>query len=92
MINLTFLSGYLVLVVVGVCLMVGYVIKQSLDFVPNKYIPLIMALLGIVINVWVVGAFTPEVLLGGMFSGLASTGLYEALRNIIERKNEEEDI
>lgn len=92
MINLTFLSGYLVLVVVGVCLMVGYVIKQSLDFVPNKYIPLIMALLGIVINVWVVGAFSPEVLLGGMFSGLASTGLYEALRNIIERKNEEEDI
>lgn len=92
MINLTFLSGYLVLVVVGVCLMVGYVIKQSLDFVPNKYIPLIMALLGIVINVWVVGVFNPEVLLGGMFSGLASTGLYEALRNIIERKNEEEDI
>lgn len=92
MINLTFLSGYLVLVVVGVCLMIGYVIKQSLDFVPNKYIPLIMALLGIVINVWVVGAFNPEVLLGGMFSGLASTGLYEALRNIIERKNEEEDI
>ena len=51
-----------------------------------------MALLGVAMNIWVAGAFTPEVLLGGMFSGLASTGLYEALRNLIERKSEEEDI
>lgn len=90
MIDLTFLSSYLVLVVVGICLIIGYVIKQSLDFIPNKYIPLIMALLGIFVNVWVAGMFTPEVLLGGMFSGLASTGLYEALRNLIERKDEED--
>ena len=86
MIDLTFLDAYLVLAVVGICLCLGYVIKQSLDFIPNKYIPLIMALLGVGINVWVAGAFTPEVLLGGMFSGLASTGLYEALRNLIEKK------
>lgn len=85
MIDLTFLSGYLVLAVVGVCLCLGYVIKTSLDFIPNKYIPLIMAVIGIALNVWVAGALTIEVLLGGMFSGLASTGLYEALRNIIER-------
>ena len=84
MIDLTFLSGYLVLAVVGVCLCLGYVIKTSLDFIPNKYIPLIMAVIGIALNVWVAGTLTIEVLLGGMFSGLASTGLYEALRNIIE--------
>ena len=84
MIDLTFLSGYLVLAVVGVCLCLGYIIKTSLDFIPNKYIPLIMAVIGIALNVWVAGALTIEVLLGGMFSGLASTGLYEALRNIIE--------
>lgn len=85
MIDLTFLSSYLVLAVVGVCLCLGYVIKTSLGFVPNKYIPLIMAVIGILLNVWVAGALTIEVLLGGMFSGLASTGLYEALRNLIER-------
>ena len=33
MIDLTFLSGYLVLVVVGVCLMVGYVIVKNPAFV-----------------------------------------------------------
>ena len=83
MIDLTFLDGYLVLAVVGICLCLGYVIKQSLDFIPNKYIPLIMALLGVIINVWVAGAFNPEVLLGGMFSGLASTGLHQAFKNLL---------
>ncbi|MGM9544161.1 MAG: phage holin family protein [Romboutsia timonensis] len=82
MIDLAFLSSYLVLVVVGICLCVGVVIKQSLDFMPNKYIPLIMALLGIAINIWVAGTFTPEILLGGMFSGLSSTGCYEAFKNL----------
>ena len=62
MIDLTFLSGYLVLAVVGVCLCLGYVIKTSLDFIPNKYIPLIMAVIGIALNVWVAGALTIEVL------------------------------
>lgn len=84
--DLTFLQNYLVLVVVGTCLCVGYIIKNSFDFINNKYIPAMMALLGVCINVWVSAAFTPEVLLAGMFSGLASTGLYEALRNLIEKE------
>ena len=82
--DLTFLNEYFVLVVVGVCLCVGYVIKQSLDFIPNKYIPLIMAALGIILNIWVSGRIDIEILLAGMFSGLASTGLNEAFRNMVE--------
>lgn len=84
--DLSFLSNYLILVVVGVCLCVGYVIKQSLDFIPNKYIPLIMAILGIALNVWVAGRIDIEVLLAGMFSGLASTGLYETFRNVVNKE------
>lgn len=77
------LNQYLVLVVMAICLCVGYVIKNSLDFIRNKYIPLIMAVLGVVLNVWLNGGqFTPEVLLGGLASGLASTGAFEAVKNI----------
>ena len=49
----------------------------------NKYIPLIMGVLGVALNVWVNMDFTAEILLAGLFSGLASTGLYEMFRNII---------
>jgi hypothetical protein len=77
------LSQYVVVVVMAICLAVGYVIKHSLNFLPNKYIPLVMAILGTVLNVWVNSwAFTPEIFLGGLASGLAATGAFELVRNI----------
>lgn len=77
------LQDYIVIIVVGICLGVGYIIKHSLDVIPNKYIPLIMGILGVILNVWLNGgAFTPEILLGGLASGLASTGAFELGRNL----------
>ena len=82
--DLSFLNDYLILIVVGVCLCVGYIIKTAITFIPNKYIPLIMGMLGIVINMWVNSfTFTPEILLGGLFSGLASTGLHQIFKQLI---------
>ncbi len=87
--DLSFLSEYLVLVVVGICLCVGYVIKKSITFIPNKYIPLIMLILGTIINVVSnLGNISAEVVLAGMVSGLASTGLHQAFKNLIERNEE----
>ena len=84
--DLTFLTEFAVPIIVGVCLCVGYVIKNLIttDEI-NKYIPLIMAVLGVVLNIWMNMAFTPEILLGGLVSGLASTGLYEAFKNLIKQ-------
>lgn len=84
--DLTFLANFEVPIIVGVCLCVGYVIKNVIttDTI-NKYIPLIMAVLGVVLNIWINMSFTPEILLGGMFSGLASTGLYEAFKQLIKK-------
>ena len=81
-----FLNDYLVLIVVGICLCVGYVIKNLIptDAV-NKFIPLIMALLGVGLNIWLNWALTPEILLGGLLSGLASTGLYEVFHQFINK-------
>lgn len=88
-----FLSRYVVIVVLGICLCLGYVIKHSIPFIPNKYIPLIMAVVGTLLNVWISGwQFTPEILLGGLASGLASTGTHEMIRNIMEKSTAEENV
>ena len=85
-----FLNEYLVLIVLGICLCAGYVIKHIIpsDNI-NRFIPLIMAVLGVVINTWLNGfAFTPEILLGGMASGLASTGMHQLFKQFIEKEDE----
>ena len=82
-----FLSEYVVLIVMGVCLCIGYIIKNVVpgDTI-NKYIPLIMGALGVVLNVWLnTWQFSPDILLGGLASGLASTGGYELVRNLIDK-------
>ena len=82
--DIGFLTEYAIPLIVGICLCVGYIIK---NLVPsdgiNRFIPLIMGVLGVLLNFCVNQHFTAEVLLGGLFSGLASTGLYELFRNLI---------
>lgn len=79
-----FLSDYLVILVIGICACAGYMLKNLIptDKI-NKYIPLIMGTLGIVLNLWVNSwTVSPEIILGGMASGLASTGSYELIKNL----------
>lgn len=83
------LTQYAVPVILAICLAIGYIIKNSLSLIPNKYIPLIMAILGVGLNIWINGTFTPEILLGGLASGLASTGAFEAVRNILGKKGDD---
>ena len=81
------LNDYIVVVVMAICLCVGYILKNVVptDKV-NRYIPLIMGVLGVVLNVWMNFLFTPEILLGGLASGLAATGAFEAGRNLINKE------
>ena len=84
MLDISFISEYLVLVVLAICLCLGYIIKHIVpgDKV-NKFIPLIMGVLGVVLNAWFnAWQLTPEILLGGLASGLASTGLHQAFKNL----------
>lgn len=88
--SLEFLNDYVILVVLGICYCVGYAIKNFLP-TDNKYIPLIMLCLGVVVNIWLnEWLVTPAIVLGGMASGLASTGtnqLFKQLSNneVIEK-------
>ena len=88
--DLTFLSEYAVPIIVGICLCVGYIIKNLIptDKI-NRYIPLFMGVLGVGLNAWLNFEFSPQILMGGLFSGLASTGLYEAFKNVIKKREDE---
>lgn len=85
--GIEFISEYVVYVVVGVCLCVGYVIKHVVPSEKvNRFIPLILAVLGLLMNVWVKAAITPEVVLGGLASGLVSVGLHQVFKQFIEKE------
>lgn len=77
------LTDNFVLVVFVACLVVGYIIKTSLDMVPNKYIPTILAFVGAALNMLVSGLSVESVVYGA-FMGLASTGLHQAFTRFIE--------
>lgn len=85
MIDVTIFSGLLVIPVVIICFLMGYVIKNYTP-IKNKNIPLIMMVLGVVINV--VLTLTDKntglnlmTFVSGAVSGLASTGSYELIKN-----------
>ena len=46
-------AQYMVPFIILFCMCIGYVIKTSLDFIENKYIPLIMVSIGIGLNIWI---------------------------------------
>lgn len=83
-----FLNDYMVLIVIGICLCVGYVIKNLIPSEKiDKFIPLIMAILGVGLNIWLNDfAFTPDILLGGLASGLASTGMHQAFKQFLKKE------
>lgn len=90
--NLNFLLEYINLVTMGICLCLGYALKNSIKGFKNQYIPITMLMVGTIINVLTnLPNINAAVILGGMISGLASTGLYEAMKNLIERDGKKED-
>lgn len=80
-----FLTEYMVPVIVGLCLCLGYILKHWVQDVDNKVIPTLCAAAGVLLAVWINwGNITPEVILSGVASGLASTGLHQAFKQFIE--------
>ena len=86
--DLSVLTQYLDLIVMGICLCVGYMIKTGFDKISNKYIPVIVGILGLTIKILMSldTGIDAKVILTGMFSGLASTGLYETFKNLINKE------
>lgn len=79
------LTEHFVLVVVVACLVVGYVIKHAtfMKWLPNNDIPIVLAAVGAVLNMFVSG-FAIESIIYGAVMGLASTGMHQMFKNWIE--------
>lgn len=81
---------YIDVVTMLICLCVGFALKYAKIFEKfgNHYIPLVMLILGCVINIVTnIPNIDAVVILTGMISGLASTGLYEMLKGIINKNS-----
>ena len=89
--DFTTLTQYFVMVVVVACLVIGYVIKHAtfLKWIPNGDIPVILAVVGAVLNCIASKPSLNSIVYGAVM-GLASTGLHQGFTNFIEGKNTEE--
>lgn len=82
------INQYLSVVIVVICVVVGYVWKTATPLA-NKYIPAAVTALGLilaVVNAVLNGqAITLEVIAMGLVSGLASTGLHQFVTRVFEK-------
>lgn len=87
--DFTVLTDHFVLVVILACLVIGYIIKHAsfLKWMPNEDIPVVLAVIGAVANMFVSG-FSFESVVYGAVMGLASTGMHQAFKKWIENTNE----
>ncbi|MGL4697346.1 phage holin family protein [Enterococcus larvae] len=85
--DLSFITNFYIPIVVVACLAVGYCIKHIpwLDKISNDYIPAIMLVLGAVLSC-ISSGISLETIVYGAVSGVASTGLHQAYKNLIKRE------
>lgn len=82
--NLDFIVDTCIPVIIVATLTIGYIIKETpaLEKVANAYIPLIVTITGALLGVFISG-LSVESLVYGAVSGLASTGLHQTFRQIL---------
>lgn len=83
--DFTIITEHFVLVVMVACLVVGYIIKHAtfLTWISNSDIPVILAVVGAVLNAAVSGISIESIVYGAVM-GLSSTGLHQAFKNFVE--------
>ena len=87
--DLSVLTEYFVVVVLVACLVMGYIIKHAtfLKWIPNDDIPVILAVIGAIMNS-IVSGISVESIVYGAVMGLASTGMHQAFKRWIENDND----
>lgn len=79
-----FIQNYLNVSIVIVCVIVGYLWKNTTPLA-NKYIPLVVTILGTILACVVSQGINIDIICIGMISGLASTGLHQLVTKILDQ-------
>ncbi len=84
--DFSIVTEHFVLVVILACLVIGYCIKHAsfLKWINNNDIPVILAVVGGLLNLLVSGLSVESIVYGAVM-GLASTGLHQAFTKFIEK-------
>ena len=88
--NLDFIIDMYIPTVMVICLCVGFVLKRFFPL-DNKWIPLILMILGGALACIYSKGFNLENIAAGMVTGLASTGLHQIFKQIIDPDDDETD-
>ena len=78
-----FITAYFIPVVLLAGLIVGYIMKNFLP-TDNKWIPLVLALLGAVLGCVANKSIDLDSVVAGAMSGLAAVGLHQAFKQFID--------
>ena len=79
--SVEFLEDLIVPVIMAICLCLGFMIK-GFEKIPNKWIPVILSLVGLVCSLWESwGHITLGAIAGGLASGLAACGAYDTYKH-----------
>lgn len=81
----TIINAYVVPEIIAFCLVLGFIIKKWVKDVDNKWIPTIVAVVGIGLSVLMnLDSLSVGAIVGGAVSGLASTGLHQMFKQWID--------
>lgn len=86
---LNIIEQYYMPLVLIACLVIGYCVKHIswLDRVSNEYIPAILAVTGAILGCVANTSITLENIVYGALTGLASTGLHQAFKHLINKED-----
>lgn len=83
--ELSFITEMYIPLVVTACLMIGYILKKWIKDLDNKWIPTICCVAGAFFACILNQTADLSSIVAGAASGLASTGLHQAFRQLIEQ-------
>jgi hypothetical protein len=88
--DISFITDMYVPIIMVACLVVGFIVKQWIHDVEDKWIPTIVTILGAVLG-FVINGATIEAIVAGAVTGLASTGLHQLFKQLIKGGGHDSD-
>lgn len=88
--DISFITDMYVPIIMVACLIVGFIVKKWIRDVEDKWIPTIVTILGAVLG-FVINGASIEAIVAGAVTGLASTGLHQLFKQLIEGGGHDSD-